>query len=176
MSLEKIVLVLLLISFLHARDLKHAALLEFRSLEAKFEQIVITQDGDEISYFGRLQAKAPNKAKWDYEMPIQKEVFVNGKELIIYESHLSEVYRHKLATTEDFFSIIARAEAISSNKLAAVLENVTYFITLSENGLPQELEYKDDLDNTIRIIFTQVKANTEILDSVFVFTPPQGKH
>lgn len=146
-----------------------------KSLEADFVQVVSTQEEMTLSYSGKLQAKAPNKAKWSYEPPMQKEVFVNDKELIVYEPALQQAHIQSLSTQQDFFEILSKAEQIEGEKrLKAEIDGVVYDIFLDSKGLPKRIEYSDNLENTTIITLENIKVNPKIADSVFVFVVPKG--
>ncbi|HIV49476.1 LolA-like outer membrane lipoprotein chaperone [uncultured Helicobacter sp.] len=150
-----------------------------KSLKADFEQIIITEDGAEASYFGTLEAKAPNKAKWVYEPPMQKEVYVNEGKISVYEPPLKQVHISTLTTQSDVFEILEKAtpEVDSAGKptgrYTTTLNETLYTITFSTKGLLQEISYRDSLQQTTRIIFSRHTLNPKIADLVFVFTPPK---
>ncbi|WP_181882153.1 LolA-like outer membrane lipoprotein chaperone [Helicobacter equorum] len=151
-----------------------------KSLEADFEQIIITQDGAEASYFGTLQAKAPNKAKWIYEPPMQKEVYANEGKISVYEPPLKQVYISELTTQSDIFEILDKATPeLDSNgkptgKYTTTIDDTLYAIVLDSKGMPLEISYEDSLQQTTRIVFSHHKINPKLADSLFVFNPPQG--
>ena len=146
-----------------------------KSLEADFVQVVSTQEEMTLSYSGKLQAKAPNKAKWSYEPPMQKEVFVNDKELIVYEPALQQAHIQSLVAQQDFFEILSKAEKVEGKKrLRAEIDGIIYNIFLDSKGLPKRIEYSDNLENTTIITLENVKINPKIADSVFVFVVPKG--
>ncbi len=146
-----------------------------KSLEADFVQMVSTQEEMTLNYGGKLQAKAPNKAKWSYEPPMQKEVFANDKELIVYEPALQQVHIQNLSTQQDFFEILSKAEEVEGKRhLRAKIDNIAYDIYLDSKGLPKRIEYSDSLENTTIITLENIKVNPKIADSVFVFVVPKG--
>lgn len=150
-----------------------------KSLEADFEQIIITEDGAEASYFGTLQAKAPDKAKWVYEPPMQKEVYVNKGEINVYEPPLKQVHISTLATQSNVFEILDKATpeldplGKPTGKYTTTLNDTLYTITFNAKGVPLEISYQDSLGQTTRIVFSEHKINPKLADSLFVFDPPQ---
>ena len=151
-----------------------------KSLKADFEQIIITEDGAQASYFGTLEAKAPNKAKWIYEPPMQKEVYVNEGKISVYEPPLKQVYISTLSTQSDVFEILKSAkpeldsEGKPTGRYTTTLNETLYTLIFDDKGLLQEISYQDSLQQTTRIVFSGHILNPKIGDGVFVFTPPQG--
>ncbi len=151
-----------------------------KSLKADFEQIIITEDGAQASYFGTLEAKAPNKAKWIYEPPMQKEVYVNEGKISVYEPPLKQVYISTLSTQSDVFEILESAkpeldsEGKPTGRYTTTLNETLYTLIFDDKGLLQEISYQDSLQQTTRIVFSGHILNPKIDDGVFVFTPPRG--
>ena len=151
-----------------------------KSLKADFEQIIITEDGAQASYFGTLEAKAPNKAKWIYEPPMQKEVYVNEGKISVYEPPLKQAHISTLSTQSDVFEILKSAkpeldsEGKPTGRYTTTLNETLYTLIFDDKGLLQEISYQDSLQQTTRIVFSGHILNPKIDDGVFVFTPPQG--
>ena len=151
-----------------------------KSLNADFEQIIITEDGAEASYFGTLEAKAPNKAKWVYDPPMQKEVYVNEGRISVYEPPLKQVHISTLENQSNVFEILDKAtpELDSASKptgrYIATLGDTLYTLSFDDKGLLSEIRYADSLQQTTRIVFSNHELNPKLADSLFVFEAPQG--
>lgn len=145
---------------------------DIESLRASFTQTT-HQQSEKIIYTGTLIAKNPNLAKWSYTAPMQKEIYLNAKEVIIYEPLLEQATYSQIAQKADFFSIITSAKLGSDGHYHATIGDTSYTLILKDNK-PYQILYKDELDNTIEITLTQVELNPKLDSSLFTFTPTQG--
>lgn len=151
-----------------------------KSLKANFEQIISTESGLEASYYGVLYAKMPNKAKWDYSPPMDKQVFINNGKFAVYEPSLAQAHTGTMQGASDFFEILSNAtpELDSNNKQTgryiARVDKIEYILTIDKKGLPMSVQYTDQLGSPTKIIFSNVIANPTIQDSLFIFNPPKG--
>ena len=150
-----------------------------KSLKANFEQIISAEGGLEASYYGVLYAKMPNKAKWDYSPPMDKQVFINNGKFAVYEPSLMQAYIGLVQGSSDFFEILSNAtpELDSHNKQTgryiARVDGIEYTLAIDKNGLPISIQYTDQLGSPTKIIFNNVIANPTLQDSLFIFTPPK---
>ena len=120
-----------------------------KSLKANFEQIISAEGGLEASYYGMLYAKMPNKAKWDYSPPMDKQVFINNGKFAVYEPSLAQAYIGSVQGSSDFFEILSNAtpELDSHNKQTgryiARVDGIEYTLAIDKNGLPISIQYTD---------------------------------
>ncbi|MCE3040406.1 LolA-like outer membrane lipoprotein chaperone [Helicobacter anatolicus] len=140
------------------------------SIEANFLQV--TYQGEEkITYSGILYAKTPNFAKWVYQNPLKKEIYLNGNEVAIYEPMLEQVTLSTLTQKNDFFTILHAAKLGEDGNYHAIIANTHYTLIL-KNNIPYQIHFVDELQNTIKITLKNVKTNITIPDNTFIFTPP----
>ncbi|GMB94624.1 LolA-like outer membrane lipoprotein chaperone [Helicobacter heilmannii] len=152
-----------------------SAPLQFASLSAHFKQVVLGTTSSPLNptYEGQILAKAPFFAKWNYTKPSPKEVYMQDKQVIIYEPRLLQATYTKLNKALDFFAILKKAKWQKDGRYKAKINHTTYYLTL-KNGLPYKLNYTDKMQSQVEIIFTQVKTNIPLASSLFQFTPPAG--
>lgn len=163
----KIIFVLLTAIFAYAFEI------DATTFEASFTQSVKNEQGKSFKYSGAISAKKPNLALWKYYKPFKKEIYIKGKQVIIYEPNLQQATMSEHANIPNIYELAKKAKQISANEHEAQFDGVTiHFIV--ENGLPQKIFYTDKIENKIEIIFTDAKKNININDKTFDFTPPNG--
>lgn len=151
-----------------------------KSLKADFEQIISTEGGLEASYYGVLHAKMPDKAKWDYAPPMDKQVFISNGRYAVYEPSLQQAYIGAMQGANDFFEILSNATPqLDSNnkqtgKYIARVDGIEYILAVDKRGLPTSIQYTDQLGSPTKILFSNVIANPTIKDSIFIFNAPSG--
>ncbi|BEG57788.1 hypothetical protein NHP21005_14760 [Helicobacter sp. NHP21005] len=89
-----------------------SAPLQFTSLSAHFKQVVLGTTPSPVNptYEGQILAKTPFFAKWSYTKPSPKEVYMQDKQVIIYEPRLLQATYTKLSKALDFFAILKKAK------------------------------------------------------------------
>lgn len=150
--------------------------LKFQSFSAHFKQVVLDAKvpaGLNPSYEGQIFAKAPFFAKWVYTKPTPKEIYMQGKQVIIYEPKLLQATITKLNKALDFFAILKGAKLQKDGRYRAKIGHTTYYLTL-KNGLPAQLDFSDKFQNKVRISFVDAKANVTLDSALFEFVPPKG--
>ena len=143
---------------------------DIRTLKADFVQKTLSQENTLI-YSGTLLAKATAKAKWVYEKPTPKEIYINNKKTTIYEPFLEQVSIGNAKRKIDFLQILRQAKLQKDGKYHSVYEDIDYALTL-QGGKPQKLEFSDGFDNTVEIVFERVRINEAIDDGEFDFVIP----
>ena len=143
---------------------------DIRTLKADFTQKTLSQENTLI-YSGTLLAKAPAKAKWVYEKPTPKEIYINGKKTTIYEPFLEQVSIGSAKRKIDFLQILRQAKLQKDGKYHSVYEDIDYALTL-QGDKPQKLEFSDEFDNAVEIVFERVRINEAIDDREFDFVIP----
>lgn len=146
------------------------------SLRADFVQYAQNSQGEGgVYYSGSLVALAPYDAKWEYQTPIQKIVYLKKGELISYEPLLSQVVYLQTNQSINFLKIIQRAKQSpkDSNLYLANVDGKEYALIV-KNAIPQRLEYDDELGNHMVIELKNVQLNPKIPSKEFDFNPPKG--
>lgn len=140
------------------------------TLQASFTQYTKSQ-GNTLVYGGKLYVKSPARAKWIYENPTQKEIYINEGKAVVYEPLLEQASMGHAKI--DFLKILRQATRQPDGTYTTEFENIRYTLLL-EKDLPKKLAFVDEFDNVVEIIFSKVQINTPINESEFVFTAPAG--
>lgn len=143
-----------------------------KSIEADFIQTTYQND-EKIIYSGKLFALKPNLAKWVYTTPLKKEIYLNGKNVIIFEPFLDQATISQINQQIDFFSIITSAQIKKDGNYHTKIGNTNYTLILKDN-IPHQIIYKDEFQNPIKIELKQVKTNITLDSKIFEFTPNQN--
>lgn len=151
-------------------NLSAESLKNITSISADFTQEIKGDEGG-IKYSGHLVARADSKAHWRYESPMKKEIFVNGKSVMIYEPEFAQVIISDKMDI-DFVRILNSVRK-NGDEWQSVVNNQTFRIIL-KGDKPHKILYKDELDNDIIITLENVALNAKISDEVFHFKRPQG--
>lgn len=148
---------------------------DLHSIEANFEQTIVSEDGVPARYMGHIIAKSPNLVKWDYQSPLDKQIYMNGSDVIIYEASLQQASYSKLRTKSDFLSIITSAKKREDGAYYTNVDNVEYVMFLDKNGKkPERIEFVDNLGSKTTLKLLNVKLNIKVNETIFQFTPPEG--
>lgn len=151
-------------------NLSAESLKNITSISADFTQEIKGDEGG-IKYSGHLVARADSKAHWRYESPMKKEIFVNGKSVMIYEPEFAQVIISDKMDI-DFVRILNSVRK-NGDEWQSVVNNQTFRIVL-KGDKPHKILYKDELDNDIIITLENVALNAKINDEIFHFKRPQG--
>lgn len=145
-----------------------------QSIHAEFEQHIVSEDGIPAHYKGQIFAQSPNKAKWLYEVPLKKEIYMNEDGVIIYEPDLEQASYSRLKSKLDFISILNDAKKHKDGTYRTRLDGVEYVLFVDKNNQPERVEFVDALGSQTILKLKNVKINTLKDVSLFEFTPPEG--
>ncbi len=145
----------------------YANLNNINSFEADFLQNIVDDKGVKITYSGHITASKPRYALWQYFKPIKKSVYISPYEIVVVEPELEQVIIKHLNENFDLFEIIQNAKKIDENRYLASYKNKQYVIN-TKNGNIESIEYKDELENDIKIVFDNQKINKVILKEKFI--------
>ncbi len=145
---------------------------DIKTFDANFQQKIINPSKKEILYKGHLFIKEPNYILWQYKEPVIKNVYIINNFAIIDEPELEQAIFSRLQDEIDILELIKTAKKIDENRYLAKIYDVNYTLTTKDNKI-QKIEYKDALENSIIISFTNVVQNEEIDDEIFKFLPPE---
>ncbi len=163
---------LLSVALLMAISLK-ANIYNLSSLESNFRQSITNDQNAKIVYYGKMYAKRENnQALWKYTSPINKNIYYKSGQLIIIEPELEQVIYAKMNKVPNILTILDNAIQIGENRLQTSFNNIKYNITMNGNKI-EKIEYKDEMENRVRIVFTNENVNHEIDNSTFNFTIPE---
>jgi outer membrane lipoprotein carrier protein len=143
------------------------------SLESNFSQSITNDQNAKIVYHGKMYAKRENnQALWRYTSPINKDIYYKGGKLIIIEPDLEQVIYAKMDKIPNILTILDNAVQIGENRLQTSFNNINYNITMNGNKI-DKIEYKDEMENRVKITFTNENVNHKINNSVFNFIIPE---
>jgi outer membrane lipoprotein carrier protein len=164
-----------------------------KDLKGSFVQTSKLKDlKKEMTFKGTFFIKIPGKMHWRYEETGKEEqVFINGPEIIVYQKKQGQAIRRKsdentiaqtpIALLSGLKNIDTLYDAFERDEhVRFVPKNVHYNIThfdvfVARGDFPVgKLVAYDKKGNEIEIVFKDVKINTGVPDSTFVFTPPAG--
>ncbi len=141
------------------------------NIKAEFKQKV-TSDNNIVEYQGNFIATKQNQY-FEYQKPIKKQVFIDDKTTIIYEPNLNQAVFLSTNNKQGILNILNNAKQ-AEDKIISNINGDTFFIFLDSNDIPTKIEYIDKLDNKNEILLDNVKINTNIDRSIFVFNAPEG--
>ena len=166
----------------------------FESLEANFVQSLINENGEELERTeGVLHLQQPGKFHWSYETPYTQKIISNGDVLWVFDEDLEQLTIREMgnAINETPAGIILGNNDIAEHFLQVnmgVIEDYDW-IELTPKNL--EAQYKnirfgfdesklgmmiivDNLGQTTRIDFSDVKKNIKLTSNLFEFEIPEG--
>ncbi len=169
----KILMVLIFVSVADAKNPstlseEEEVLQHLQSFSANFKQVL--KNEKPLVYYGVLKAKAPSLALWIYEKPLKKEIYMNDKEVVIYEPNLFQATITPLKDKTDFFTILKRLKKQDDGSFKTTINKTTYRLVFKD-GKPFSLEFKDEMNNLVTITFSQIEINPTIANEIFVFKP-----
>ncbi len=135
-----------------------------------FEDIVETTSDDsgvEHSYKRSL-------FKWNYREPSKKEVCTDGVQLTVVDHDLEQVANYLVDEAIDLKSILSRANKLTLSDYQASYKNIEYLITLDDKNQISKIVYVDNLDNHVKIIFSNMRYNEVFNSNFLVCNAPKG--
>ncbi len=137
-----------------------------QSLSADFTQQITDDTNKTITYKGHLDAVRPDMARWEYDTPVRKSVFVVGHKVTIIEPELEQAITKSFGDEIDLFKILSKAKKLNSDTYLAAYKSQQFLIKIKDN-VPMAISYKDAFDNRIRILFSHQKLNHALPKSLF---------
>ena len=163
-------LVLFLGTFLFAKSIDLPV-----SFKANFTQQVKNPKGKVIKYRGKVIFNAPDTTKWIYTYPTKKEVCSSDGKLVVVDHDLEQVSYYNLDRGINLAKVLKRAKKHKKNLYVTTYKGKYYTIQLNKSGKIQQIAYKDNLDNTVNIIFRSIKySNKPISYKKFICARPKG--
>lgn len=142
-----------------------------KTLETNFIQTIQNPSGTKVYYEGKLHIKEPNLIKWEYKKPFKKYVYIKKYTITIIEPELEQAIITKINKEINILALLKKAKKTSQNLYTSRFNNIEFNLTLHNNSL-KSISYKDELENSILIEFTQVQQNHNIEDKIFKFQIP----
>jgi outer membrane lipoprotein carrier protein len=148
------------------------------NFKTDFEQTITNDKGKIIQYEGNVLfltrkdtlANAQGEPtlytrsifKWSYTVPTKKEVCTDGIQLIVVDHDLEQVSNYLIDDGINLEAILKIAKQISITTYQATYKEVEYLITLDAKQQLKQIVYVDNLDNKVKIIFTNMNYDTTI--------------
>ena len=167
----------------------------FKDISMNFTQITKSEIfSTEKKIRGKMYLKNPDKFRIDNT---SQSIVTDGKLLWLFSEKNKQVTIHKLKQSKKIFKPHdyiynfrdnykpqlgedERVEKRSCFKLILTPKKEELFVTKmtlwidKKNLLVRKLEYQDMNDNWVSLVFNRIKINSDLEDSQFVFTPPEG--
>jgi len=150
------------------------------NFETDFNQTITNAKGKVIAYQGHVNYKHDKEVlideknheqvieshlfKWDYTSPTKKEVCTDGLQLIVVDHDLEQVSRYLISEGINLGEILKVAQKLSNKDYKATYKEVEYLITLDDHQHLKKIFYVDGLDNTVKIVFENMKYNVKDFD------------
>ena len=172
-----------------------AQLQAMNSLTAEFKQTINDNTGAVLQEAeGSLTVKRTRRFHWRTEQPYEHLVVTDGKDLWLYDIDLEQITQQAftpdldkapallLSGEVDEISKQYQVQVSSSadNTLTFTLtpnrpDNLFKQLTISFNNKQlQGMILKDSFEQLTTIMFSSVRLNVDVADSLFLFTPPDG--
>ena len=163
---------ILLFSFLLVTTSFGLDLKSIKTFKANFIQEVTNQSSKTIFYEGVVFIKNDGFVLWRYKTPIVKNVFVLKSVVVIDEPELEQVIYSRLQKEINILQILSDSKKVEESLYLAKINERDYFITI-DDGKIKSLSFKDELDNSIKIDFTNIEQNIQLEQEIFRFIPPE---
>ena len=154
-----------------------------------FEQTITNDHGKVINYQGKVyfqdlveaiaddsgieQSYTRSLFKWNYTAPSKKEVCTDGIQLTVVDHDLEQVANYLVDEGIDLKAILSVAKKISANDYQASYKDLEYLITLDDKNQLSKIVYVDNLDNRVKILFSNMKYNGTVETNLLECTAPK---
>ena len=146
-------------------------LTNFSTLNGNFTQNVTNSNNSTIKYSGEVYIKG-NNILWKYKQPIEKNVFIKDSFVIVDEPEIEQAIFTSVSSELNLINMLNKAKKVSNLNYEVEFNNITYKIALKNDAL-NKIEYTDQMDNKIEILFESMKKDKGIEDKTFDFKPPE---
>ncbi|TJZ73854.1 outer membrane lipoprotein chaperone LolA [Chitiniphilus eburneus] len=162
------------------------------TLQGRFTQTVVQQNGKPQQSAGDFAIQRPGKFRWSYSAPYEQLIVGDGAEVWLYDPDLRQATVKSMgnALESSPAALLAGDNALEKNyqlKPLASRNGIDWFdarprqedagfssIRLGlKNGQIVEMELIDRFEQLTRIRFDNVKRNTRLDPTLFRFTPPK---
>ncbi|NOG59437.1 MAG: outer membrane lipoprotein chaperone LolA [Proteobacteria bacterium] len=183
-----------LLTFNVSADPLQDFLVDFKSLEANFVQKLINENSEELERTeGVLRLQQPGKFHWSYEVPYTQKIISNGDVLWVFDEDLEQLTIREMgnAIDETPAGIILGNNNISEHFVQVNMGMIEGYDWIELTPRNLEAQYQnirlgfeknklgmmiiiDNLGQTTRIDFFDVKKNAKFSASLFEFEIPEG--
>ena len=131
------------------------------SFKANFLQMIKNNKGKVIKYRGNIIFNSPDTTKWVYISPTKKEVCSSDGKVVVIDHDLEQASYYSIDKGFNLSKVLSSAKRHKGNIYVTSYKGKFYTIVLNKKGEIEQIAYKDDLDNTVNIIFTNIKYMNE---------------
>ncbi len=145
------------------------------SFKANFLQMIKNKKGKVIKYRGNIIFNSPDTTKWVYKSPTKKEVCSSDGKVVVIDHDLEQASYYSIDKGLNLSKVLSQAKRHKGNIYTTSYKGKLYTIVLNSKGEIEQIAYKDDLDNTVNIIFKNIQyRNRPIPTSKFLCIRPQS--
>jgi len=164
------------------------------TLEARFEQTVLdTENSRQGLFHGIVQIKRPDRFRWDYIAPEEKQIIADGRDVWMVDVELNQVTQHlqkwALKNTpatvllsdeplENTFQVVELGERLQMQWLELLPvdkeSDILRILLAFKDGRLLRLETTDKFGQISRFSFFEIKRNPELPDELFEYEAPFG--
>ena len=137
------------------------------SFKADFIQSVTDEKNKVLTYNGHLLTSKPQNAIWSYTKPVKKDIYVSSHKVTIIEPEIEQVIVRNIESNLNFFSMIENASQINKTTFEVTYKETKFTIITKENII-ESINYVDEFDNKVKILFTNQKQNEKIDLGIFI--------
>ncbi len=148
---KKIIIVMLLSLGLWGDEIKLPV-----SFAGAFKQTVTNEKKKQITYAGTIKFSNPASFKWVYTYPTKKDVCTDGEEILVVDHDLEQISAYVIDKGLDLTAVLKKAKPHRKGVYVAKFQDKYYTIQVNTKGELARVAYKDDLDNTVLIIFSDL--------------------
>jgi outer membrane lipoprotein carrier protein len=169
-------------------------LANFESMEATFIQSLINENGEELEKTeGILYLQQPGKFHWSYQIPYTQKIISNGDVLWIFDEDLEQITIREMgdAIEQTPAGIILGNKPINEHFVQVNMGIIEGFDWIELTPRDLEAQYRnirlgfdqnrlgmmiiaDNLGQTTRIDFSNLKKNTELSSTLFYLEIPDN--
>jgi len=148
-------------------------MVNLNSFNADFIQTITDDNGKVLSYNGHIKASKPQFALWNYTKPIKKDIYISRKKVVIIEPEIEQVIIRRINISFNFFKMIQNAKKLDKNTYTTIFENSKYIIKIKKSKI-KSISYKDEFENSVKIIFKNQIQNAVIPQTIYLPNIPKG--
>ncbi len=162
--MKKIFILLFMPFFLLASDIVLP-----KSFRANFTQEITNPQKEKIKYTGKILYSSPSNIKWSYLSPTKKDVCSNMEKILIVDHNLEQVSAYLLDDGLDLIGLIKEAKPIRPTVYNATYKEHIYTLQVNQKGELSRVAYKDGLDNSVLIIFSDMRSSNKVIKQQDMF-------
>jgi outer membrane lipoprotein carrier protein len=140
-----------------------------KSFRANFTQEITNPQKQKIVYLGKILYTSPSNIKWSYLSPTKKDVCSDTQEILIVDHDLEQVSAYLLDDGLDLIGLVKEAKPVRPTVYNAKYKENIYTLQVNQKGELSRVAYKDGLDNSVLIIFDNMRSSDKIINPQDMF-------